>query len=50
MDTEAGMEGAEVGDEIALPLLTDREPSPRGRHMSASRWISNDDASDGEIL
>lgn len=37
-----------VGDEIILPLLTDREPSPRGRQMSASRWASNDDASDGE--
>eukprot|EP00752_Nemacystus_decipiens_P017125 g15340.t1 len=43
-----GLATAEIGDEIALPLLTDREPSPRGRQMSASRWASNDDASDGE--
>lgn len=41
-------EGAGVGDEITLPLLTDREPSPRAREMSSSRWMSNDDASDGE--
>eukprot|EP00903_Cladosiphon_okamuranus_P011548 g10871.t1 len=38
----------EIGDEIVLPLLTDREPSPRGRQTSASRWASNDDASDDE--
>lgn len=45
-----GEEGEEagVGDEITLPLLTDREPSPRAREMSSSRWMSNDDASDGE--
>ena len=45
---EAEGEGAGVGDEITLPLLTDREPSPRAREMSSSRWMSNDDASDGE--
>lgn len=46
--TETAVGDAEIGSEIALPLLTDREPSPRGRQMSASRWASNDDASDDE--
>lgn len=46
---EDGGRASEIGDEITLPLLTDRAPSPRGRQMSASRWTSNDDASDGGL-
>lgn len=45
---EGEEEGLGVGDEITLPLLTDCEPSPRARQLSTSRWMSNDDASDGE--